>query len=65
MAVQDFLNQASTSSVVNNGKETIIYDTGALAMHPTELQSVTYDFTDGSALILVGMPANLPHLHLG
>jgi len=65
MAVQDFLNQASTSTVVNNGKETIVYDTGALATHPTELQSVTYDFTDGSSLILVGMPANLPHLHLG
>jgi hypothetical protein len=64
-AVQDFLKNSPNLSFVNEGNGLVVYDTSALASHPSEVKSVAFDFSDGSTLSLVGLPASLPHLHVG
>ena len=60
-AVQDFFSHTPHSKMVNDGSAVIVYDTDALNLRPTELKSVSFDFSDGSTLSLVGLPAELPH----
>jgi hypothetical protein len=59
--LQDFFKHTSDWKLVNDGSTVVVYDTSALTHHPTELQSVTFDFSDGSTLSLVGLPATFAH----
>ena len=38
-----------------------VYDNLALTGTSTEMKSFTFDFSDGSTLSLIGLPAALPH----
>jgi hypothetical protein len=55
--LQDFFKHTSDWKLVNDGSTVLVYDTSALTHHPTELKSLTFDFSDGSTLSLVGLPA--------
>jgi hypothetical protein len=59
--VQDFFNYTPSWATLGSGKEFVVYDTAALTSRPSELKSVTFDFSDGSTLSLVGLHAALPH----
>jgi hypothetical protein len=59
--VQDFVDHTPNYLVISDGARLIVYDPGALVNRPAEVQSVSFDFSDGSTLSLVGMPGTLPH----
>ena len=59
--VQDFFQHTPNWSKVGTGTQIVVYDTVALSSHPQDVKSVTFDFSDGSTLSLVGLPAALPH----
>ena len=59
--LQDFFKHTSDWKLVNDGSTVVVYDTSALAHHPTELKGLTFDFSDGSTLSLVGLPATFAH----
>ena len=59
--VQNFFEHTPHWSMYNDGDRVVIYDTDALKSDLV-MKSVTFDFADGSALSLVGLPADLPHL---
>ena len=59
--VQTFFEHTPHWSMYNDGDRVVIYDTDALKSNLV-IKSVTFDFADGSALSLVGLPADLPHL---
>jgi hypothetical protein len=63
--VQDFFDHTPSWSQVGAGKQVVVYDTVALSSHPDEVKSVSFDFSDGSTLSLVGLPAALPHPLVG
>ena len=58
--VKDFFQHTPHWTMFNDDKGVVVYDTDALKDHPNELKSVTFDFSDGSTLSLVGLPAELP-----
>jgi hypothetical protein len=62
--VQSFLSNTPKWSMMSVDKEVILYDAGALTSDPIDIKSVTFDFSDGSTLSLVGLPAALPHSHV-
>jgi hypothetical protein len=62
--LQNFLNNTAHWSIVNLDKGVILYDAGALTSDPSDIKSMTFDFSDGSTLSLVGLPAALPHSHV-
>jgi hypothetical protein len=57
--LQNFLSNTAHWSIASLDKGVILYDAGAL--NESDLKSVTFDFSDGSTLSLVGLPAALPH----
>jgi hypothetical protein len=59
--LQDFFKHTSDWKLVNDGSTVVVYDTSALTHHPTELKGLTFDFSDGSTLSLVGLPATFAH----
>jgi hypothetical protein len=59
--LQDFFEHTSDWKLVNDGTAVVLYDIAALTSHPTELKSLTFDFSDGSTLSLVGLPATFAH----
>jgi hypothetical protein len=59
--VRDFLAHTNDWSLIQNDKSVIIYDAAAVSADPGHLQSFTFDFSDGSTLSLVGLPAAFPH----
>jgi hypothetical protein len=62
--LQSFLGNTAHWSIVNLDKGVILYDVGALTSDPGDIKSMTFDFSDGSTLSLVGLPAALPHSHV-
>ena len=61
--VEDFMGSISQWAVVDaTDKAVVIYDIDAVTTNPGDLTSVTFDFSDGSTLSLVGLPADLHHL---
>jgi hypothetical protein len=62
--LQNFLSHTPKWEMVSVDKEVILYDAGALTSDISDLKSVTFDFSDGSTLSLVGLPAALPHSHV-
>jgi hypothetical protein len=60
--VQNFMSSTPKWSMLSVDKEVILYDASALTSDL--MKSVTFDFSDGSTLSLVGLPAALPHLHV-
>lgn len=59
--LQDFFKHTSDWKLVNDGTAVVLYDIAALTGHPAELQSLTFDFSDGSTLSLVGLPEAFAH----
>jgi hypothetical protein len=59
--VQDFFNYTPSWASAHYGNQLVVYDTTALANSPSDLKSISFDFSDGSTLSLVGLPAALPH----
>jgi hypothetical protein len=59
--VQDFFNHTPHWTTLNEGHGVVVYDTDAMTSHASELVAVSFDFSDGSTLSLVGLPAALPH----
>ena len=59
--VQDFFNHTPHWATVNDGRGVVVYDTDAMTSHASELVAVSFDFSDGSTLSLVGLPVALPH----
>lgn len=65
-AVLKFAAEVSTLDVAVSGHEIILYD-GAIFQHlpaGTVLESMTFNFTDGSSISLVGTATELQALHL-
>jgi hypothetical protein len=65
-AVAHFAAEVSVLDMIFTGHEIILYD-GAIfkPLHPgTQLDSVTFNFADGSSISLVGTAAELHDLHL-
>jgi hypothetical protein len=65
-AITQFASEVSALDVSYSGREVILYD--AALLHPvgpgTQLDSVTFNFADGSSISLVGTAAELQGLHL-
>ncbi|HEY2483014.1 MAG TPA: hypothetical protein VGI30_12590 [Caulobacteraceae bacterium] len=64
-AVLQFTAEVATLDVAVSGREIILYD-GAIFQHlpaGTELESMTFNFADGSSISLVGTVTELQHLH--
>jgi hypothetical protein len=59
--IDAFYSHTADAVMVDINKTIIVYDAGAMASHFSDLQSVTFNFSDGSTLSLVGLPAALPH----
>jgi hypothetical protein len=59
--LQDFIGSVSKWAIFEDGKAVVVYDAVAIADKQGEITSVTFDFSDGSALSLVGLPADLHH----
>ena len=60
--VQEFFAHTSHFQTITAGLHVVVYDTDAIMTHPpSELASVAFDFSDGSMLSLVGLPAALQH----
>jgi hypothetical protein len=60
-AVREFLSHISDAKTVVDGNSVVVYDEQVFNLRPTELKTVSFDFSDGSTLSLVGVPAELPH----
>jgi hypothetical protein len=60
-AVREFLSHISDPKTVVDGNSVVVYDMDVFNLRPTELKTVSFDFSDGSTLSLVGVPAELPH----
>ena len=61
MLVQEFFAHTANYQTMTQGSHVLVYDTVAISSHASELVSVTFDFSDGSTLSLVGLPAALHH----
>lgn len=59
MLVQEFFVQTAHFQTIDKGLHIIVYDADAIVAHAPQLASVTFDFSDGSTLSLVGLPAAL------
>jgi hypothetical protein len=62
--LQEFMLSTKSWTIIDSKNELVLYDTNAVAGHPSDLQGVTYNFPDGSTLALVGTPAALVHSHI-
>jgi hypothetical protein len=65
-AVSQFVGEVSVLDVAMSGHEIILYDGAIFKPLPpgTMLESMTFNFSDGSSISLVGTVAELQHLHL-
>lgn len=63
LIVQYFLQNVSDFIIFETGNNVVIYDTVAVASPSHDLTSVTFDFSDGSMLSLIGLAADLLHSH--
>jgi hypothetical protein len=59
--VQAFEAEVLHPAAVVTNNQVIIYDPSAIETSPGAVKSVTYDFSDGSSISLVGLPNELPH----
>jgi hypothetical protein len=63
--MQNFATQVGPHlAVLVSGNQVVEYDYFAVDHTPASVSAVTYDFTDGSHLSLVGLPAELSHAHI-
>ena len=64
--VSQFVGEVSVLDVAMSGREIILYDGAIFKPLPpgTMLESMTFNFSDGSSISLVGTVAELQHLHL-
>jgi hypothetical protein len=64
-AVSQFVAEVSVLDVATSGREIILYDGAIFKSLPpgTALESMTFNFSDGSSISLVGTVAELQHLH--
>lgn len=64
-AVSQFVSEVSVLDVAVTGHEIILYDGAIFKPLPpgTMLESMTFNFSDGSSISLVGTVAELQHLH--
>jgi hypothetical protein len=64
-AVSQFVGEVSVLDVAVSGREIILYDGAIFKPLPpgTMLESMTFNFSDGSSISLVGTVAELQHLH--
>jgi hypothetical protein len=64
-AVSQFVGEVSVLDVAMSGHEIILYDGAIFKPLPpgTMLESMTFNFSDGSSISLVGTVAELQHLH--
>ncbi len=64
-AVSQFVGEVSVLDVAVSGHEIILYDGAIFKPLPpgTVLESMTFNFSDGSSISLVGTVAELQHLH--
>lgn len=64
-AVSQFVGEVSVLDVAVSGREIILYDGAIFKPLPpgTLLESMTFNFSDGSSISLVGTVAELQHLH--
>ena len=60
--MQNFAAQVGPHlAVLVSGSQVIEYDYFAVDHTPASVSAVTYDFTDGSHISLIGLPSELPH----
>ncbi|HUN44747.1 MAG TPA: hypothetical protein VMU81_31055 [Acetobacteraceae bacterium] len=63
--VQTFSQEVGSHlAVVVTPTQVVAYDAYAIDHSPAAVSAVTYDFVDGSSVSLVGLPTELPHIHL-
>jgi hypothetical protein len=63
-AVTTFMGAVSHWGIVVNGDSLVIYDTDIFAPHSAALDSVTFTFSDGSSISLVGTAVELSSTHI-
>jgi len=63
--ILDFMARISDYTVTSAGKEVVLYDVHALTTDLAHVKTISFDFSDGSSLSLIGLPATLPHLNVG
>ena len=64
-AVHEFLAASSTAKVLVMQNTLIVYDAFAVNIDLAHVQSVNFDFSDGSHIDLIGLPAELAHALAG
>jgi hypothetical protein len=60
-AVQQFIAGTSDYKIILVENDIVFYDVAAVHDGDKSLKTVTWDFSDGSSISLVGLAANLPH----
>src|SRR5262249_14740433 len=61
---QAFLAATPNYEIVSAGKQVVIVDQNAMVTDQAAVQTVSFDFADGSTLSLIGVPMALPHPHI-
>jgi hypothetical protein len=64
-AVHEFLASVPQAVTIVNHNNLIVYDPLAVNIDSAHVQALTFDFTDGSHISLVGLPSELTHALTG
>ena len=60
-SVHEFLLEVSQAKTVSTANTVVVYDPAAIDVALSQAQAITFDFSDGSHIGLIGLPSELTH----